>query len=315
MSTITPFDTRGNYTRIHNYALDYIMPLVKANDWKVLCFIIRQTAGWGKDAEQLSYGAIKKGTGIKSDATLSASIKRLLAEKYILSAAGNKRWIATKYSLNTALEIEVTSKSEAESPTSKNEVPTSKTVAAPTSKNEVSPTSKNEVYIKESIKEKEERGLPLPSPVGSNSNSTARNGSHRNSDSVGDARRQQRLTAERIVKAEAMGIPKTRFVQMVNWLLAQYGRTAVVDAGTAQGDKYLGEAQEAALSLASLGVDSDAAIIELLDGFPKDDWRTRSGLPSMGQLVDRASEVASGRGAATKPKAKQRPSYLNIPEL
>ena len=90
---------------------------------------------------------------------------------------------------------------------------------------------------------------------------------------------------------------------------------AVVDAGTEQGDKYLGEAQETALSLASLGVDSDSAVIELLDGFPKDDWRMKSGLPSMKQLVDRASEVASGRGAAAKPKAQQRPSYLNIPEL
>jgi hypothetical protein len=156
---------------------------------------------------------------------------------------------------------------------------------------------------------------PPSSPVGSNSNSTQHHDGYRNSDSVGDARRQQRLTAERIVKAEAMGLSRVRFVQMVNWLLAQYGRTAVVDAGTELGDKYLSEAQETALSLASLGVDSDAAIVELLEGFPKDDWRIKTGLPSMKQLVDRASEVASGRGAVAKPKAKQRPSYLNIPEL
>jgi hypothetical protein len=107
MSTIRPFDPRVNYTRFHNYLLDHIMPDLKPNSWKLLCFIVRKTTGWHKDAEQLSYSQLRDGTGIKSDPTLSAAIKDLADSGYIFVQKDD--WEANTYTLNTTIEITVDS--------------------------------------------------------------------------------------------------------------------------------------------------------------------------------------------------------------
>jgi hypothetical protein len=41
--TIKPFADQGNFTAIHNYVFDVIMPSLPPNAWKVLCFVIRKT--------------------------------------------------------------------------------------------------------------------------------------------------------------------------------------------------------------------------------------------------------------------------------
>ena len=105
MDTIRPFDPRVNYTRFHNYLLDCIMPDLKPNSWKLLCFIVRKTTGWNKNAEQLSYSQLRDGTGIKSDPTLSAAITDLADLGYVSIVKGT--WEANVYTLNTTIEITV----------------------------------------------------------------------------------------------------------------------------------------------------------------------------------------------------------------
>jgi hypothetical protein len=126
MNTIRPFDPRVNYTRFHNYLLDVIMPELRPNSWKLLCFIVRKTTGWHKDAEQLSYSQLRNGTGIKSDPTLSAAIKDLVELGYITILT--YEWEANTYSLNTTIEITVESESTIE------------TIVEPTIEITVSPT-------------------------------------------------------------------------------------------------------------------------------------------------------------------------------
>jgi phage replication O-like protein O len=105
-TTIQPFDNRDGFTRINNYVLDYIMPSLPPNAWKVLCFVLRKTKGWGKDTERLSYPIIQNGTGIKSTATLSAALKELVQLDYIIIEKGGQ-FDAFTYSLNTDLTIDV----------------------------------------------------------------------------------------------------------------------------------------------------------------------------------------------------------------
>lgn len=107
MSVIRPFDPRANYTRFHNYLLDTIMPDLRPNSWKVLCYIVRKTTGWNKDAEQLSYSQLRQGTGIKSDPTLSDAIRELVDRGYVV--VQKDTWEANTYNLNTTIEITVSS--------------------------------------------------------------------------------------------------------------------------------------------------------------------------------------------------------------
>jgi phage replication O-like protein O len=146
---IKPFADQGNFTAIHNYVFDVIMPSLPPNAWKVLCFVIRKTHGWQKRSDHLSYSQIVEGTGIKSPATISAALKELVSRKFVLTTSSDK-WEATSYSLNTTLKIEATSKNEVGASTSKNE-------AVSTTEIEVAPTSKNE-DTERNLKTKKERG-------------------------------------------------------------------------------------------------------------------------------------------------------------
>lgn len=149
MSKVQPFDTRDNFTRIHNYVIDHIMPTLKPNAFKLLMLIIRKTKGWGKDADRLSYSQLREGTGMKSDATLSAAIDELVSMQYI-TVENDDKWSANNYVLNTTLEIEVDS------------APTSKTVVDTTSKTVAGSTTET-VDTKETYKEKEDIVEPTAS--------------------------------------------------------------------------------------------------------------------------------------------------------
>lgn len=102
MSTkvIKPFENSAkNFTLFNNALLDIIMPDLSPNAWKVLCLIIRQTRGWQKDQDSISFSQIRQGTGIASDSTVSKALKELTTKQYIL-AKKNAVWKATSYALN-----------------------------------------------------------------------------------------------------------------------------------------------------------------------------------------------------------------------
>lgn len=105
IKTVKPFDRQGHFTVIDNVILDHIMPNVKPNAWKVLCFIIRKTEGWHKDEDQLSITQIMDGTGIKNRNTVSKAITELEGKNYILVHRPNDQKTPNTYSLNRGFEL------------------------------------------------------------------------------------------------------------------------------------------------------------------------------------------------------------------
>lgn len=77
MKTLRPFADQGNYIAVHRVCFDLIMPTISGNAWKVLCFIIRKTEGYGKRTDAIAYTQIAKGTGIKSDTTIRRALMEL----------------------------------------------------------------------------------------------------------------------------------------------------------------------------------------------------------------------------------------------
>lgn len=106
--SIKPFAEQGHYTAVHDAIFDEVMPVCPPNAWKVLCFIVRKTRGWGKDEDALPYNQILEGTGISSKATLSSSLKWLVESSLIIrdggrDAKGKQR--TAKYRLNHEYEL------------------------------------------------------------------------------------------------------------------------------------------------------------------------------------------------------------------
>lgn len=102
---VKPFYNQNGYTEFNNYVLDYIMPKLSPNAWKVLCFIIRKTKGWQKEQDQLSFRQIMNGTGISNRTTVSNAIKELERGNYIIVQHIHDKITSNTYALNTDLEI------------------------------------------------------------------------------------------------------------------------------------------------------------------------------------------------------------------
>jgi phage replication O-like protein O len=84
MAKIKPFAKQGNFTIVNNFVIDYMMPRLSANGFRVLMFAIRKTVGWQKEQDVISYSQFLKGTGINSRHTISKAISELLAAGYLL---------------------------------------------------------------------------------------------------------------------------------------------------------------------------------------------------------------------------------------
>lgn len=96
--TIKPFASAGNWTQVHNYCFDHIMPSISANAWKVLTLIIRQTRGYDRQqTDGLSQRQMLERTGIKSFTTLRRALDELTA--YVIEYPGDESTPAT-YQLN-----------------------------------------------------------------------------------------------------------------------------------------------------------------------------------------------------------------------
>lgn len=103
-----PFDPKS--TTFTNASLDYIMPRISANAWKVLCLAIRKTAGWAdlstdsgrKESDLISISQFRKGCGIASNDTVSNAIKECLDNKYLIRVPEGNSF---RYYLNLDYEI------------------------------------------------------------------------------------------------------------------------------------------------------------------------------------------------------------------
>lgn len=142
---VKPFEPQEKgYMVIDNTVFDYIMPNLSPNAWKCLCLVMRRTKGWNKIWDDLSYSQIKEGTGIKSDPTVQRALAELIEGQYIRQTKGGK-WDATKYALNTTLEIEVENGATLE------------TIADTTIENKAEPTIESKDTI---LHDTQERQLP-----------------------------------------------------------------------------------------------------------------------------------------------------------
>lgn len=107
MPIIKPFTPEKGYTKINNDLLDYVMPKLSPNAWKILCFIIRKTKGWHKEEDHLSISQIINETGIKNRTTVSKALKDLEKEHLINIYRPDDKVTSNSYSLNIDVEIEV----------------------------------------------------------------------------------------------------------------------------------------------------------------------------------------------------------------
>lgn len=139
MGTVRPFQ-KGFFV-IHNAVFDVMMPNLSANGFKVLCVAIRQTLGWNKERDVISYSQFQKRAGIKSRATVSRAISENLEKGYLVRIERRESTNLGKpsffYMLNTDLEIDAPGSNSALPPSAKNELEHS-------SKIELGPSSKNE---------------------------------------------------------------------------------------------------------------------------------------------------------------------------
>ena len=142
------FEGHGCTTMFHNALLDVVMPELNAKcdaAWPILCLIIRQTRGWNRDEQGLSYRQIMAGTGIRSRATVVKALTTLLQYRFpIVKIVAGSFTEASRYSINRHVEIDWTPVDMAKSG--------SFFEPAGSSRNELGGSSKNELsYMKEEI--------------------------------------------------------------------------------------------------------------------------------------------------------------------
>jgi hypothetical protein len=111
---IKPFDPdpSSHYYKIQNAICDLIMPTCTPSEFMILNFIFRQTMGYNRSEDRLSYKQISEGTGIKGKATISKSLDGLEEKDYI-TRRGVERG-AIWYGVNQALELNIETGSEIE---------------------------------------------------------------------------------------------------------------------------------------------------------------------------------------------------------
>ena len=115
VKTYKPFDDQHrNFTLIHNSLFDEVMPSLSANAWKVLCVIIRQTIGWNKWEDEISYSQLLEKSGIKSNTTIKKSAEELKSKGLVIITkqqdASGKGQLVNKYKLNKKFELEIKDK-------------------------------------------------------------------------------------------------------------------------------------------------------------------------------------------------------------
>jgi phage replication O-like protein O len=137
MSTVKPFD-RGFFA-IHNAVFDVMMPDLSPNAFKVLCVAIRQTMGWNRQADTISFSQFREKAGIASQSTVNRAIQENLEKGYLIRAkvghhTGTNKPIYS-YKLNTDLEL------EAKNASTETVLASTETVLAPSTETVLAPST------------------------------------------------------------------------------------------------------------------------------------------------------------------------------
>ncbi len=100
-----PFAEQGNFTIVHNIVIDKIMPTLTGAEFKILMTIIRQTVGWHREKDAISYQNFMDATGVGSASTVKKSLDQL-KEKGLIIIESTEKWNSPfLYSLNKAYSI------------------------------------------------------------------------------------------------------------------------------------------------------------------------------------------------------------------
>ncbi len=98
---IQPFKNPGPHgvTHVDNILVDSVMSVIKASSWVVLSIIMRQTTGWPRESDLITFQQIKSiAKNIKSDVTIRSALKEL--EEQGLIFVQSTRGKASFYCLN-----------------------------------------------------------------------------------------------------------------------------------------------------------------------------------------------------------------------
>lgn len=106
MQSVRPFENHGNYTQIHNALLDAIMPVISPSAWTLLCLMIRQTRGWQRIEQGMSYRQLLEGTGFGSRTTVANALNELLERDLIVVRPSSDKFEPFMYAINTDVQIE-----------------------------------------------------------------------------------------------------------------------------------------------------------------------------------------------------------------
>ena len=103
MSTKPFADIAEQYTRVHNYVLDVIMPREHKSTLCVLLAAIRCTVGWQKESDRISLTQFERRTGMARNTVIRA-IKTCLDKGYLLRFSDDAG--SFYYTLNQDFEVE-----------------------------------------------------------------------------------------------------------------------------------------------------------------------------------------------------------------
>jgi len=73
----------SSFTRFPNWLIDEAMPNCDPNEWRVICVIVRETIGWGRDCAKLSMSDLRRETGIGGKSTLINAVNGVITMGYI----------------------------------------------------------------------------------------------------------------------------------------------------------------------------------------------------------------------------------------
>ena len=74
--------TSSNYTKTYN-CFYKLIPCLKESELKIMLVISRQTDGWGKESDRISYSQFQKATGL-SKPSVWAAIQSLKENRFIV---------------------------------------------------------------------------------------------------------------------------------------------------------------------------------------------------------------------------------------
>ena len=64
----------SSFTRVDNWLFDEVMPAAKPNTYKVVCAVVRMTAGWRRERAEMSFSDLHELTGITGRSTLADAV-------------------------------------------------------------------------------------------------------------------------------------------------------------------------------------------------------------------------------------------------